>query len=152
MRNGLKRFFMRWCVRALKDTNDVLSVLVTEATFHLTISMGRQRATSKIRRNNYCHGRFGPSLTGKTSSVSLIFTHRKQWNVKNRWVRSSLQSFDFCPCIPRISRMKTIKREVALCYYLFSNSDGSVTWKLCDKIFEFWKMCQTANNACNTLH
>ena len=55
------------------------------ATFHLTISLGGgQRATSKIQRNNYYHGSCGPSLTGKTSSVSLIFTQETHWNVKNR--------------------------------------------------------------------
>ena len=34
-----------------------------------------------IKRNNYRHVDCGASLTGKTSSVCLIFTHR---NVKNR--------------------------------------------------------------------
>ena len=53
-------------------------------TFHLTISMHGQRATGKIQRNNYRHGSYGLSLTGKTSSVSLIFTHGTHWNVKNR--------------------------------------------------------------------
>ena len=52
-----------------------------KATFHLTIPIRGQRATGRIQRNS-CHpGSSGPSLTGKTSSVSLIFTHR---NVKNR--------------------------------------------------------------------
>ena len=45
------------------------------ATFHLTISMGGQRATGKIQRNNYHHGSCGPSLTSKTSSVSFIVMH-----------------------------------------------------------------------------
>ena len=45
-----------------------------KATFHLTISMLGQLATGKIQRNNYHHGSCGPSLTGKTSSVFLIFT------------------------------------------------------------------------------
>ena len=49
-------------------------------------------ATGKIQRNNYHHGSCGSSLTGKTSSVSLIFTHRTHRNVKNRRVRSSLNS------------------------------------------------------------
>ena len=31
-------------------------------------------AKCKIQRNNYHHGNGGPSLTGKTSSVPLIFT------------------------------------------------------------------------------
>ena len=53
------------------------------ATFHLTISMRDQRATGKIQRNNYGYGSCGPSLTGKTSSVSLIFTHGTHRNVKN---------------------------------------------------------------------
>ena len=43
-----------------------------KASFHLTISMRDQRATGKIQRSNYRHGSCGPSLTGKTSSVSLI--------------------------------------------------------------------------------
>ena len=54
------------------------------ATFYLTISMSGQRATGKIQRNNYHHGSCGPSLKGKTSSVSLIFTHRTHRNVNNR--------------------------------------------------------------------
>ena len=47
---------------------------IIKATFHLTISMRGQRATGKIQRNNYHHGSCGPSLTGKTMSVFLIFT------------------------------------------------------------------------------
>ena len=52
-----------------------------KATFHLTISMRGQRA---IQRNNYHHGSCGPSLTGKTMSVFLIFTQGTHRNVKNR--------------------------------------------------------------------
>ena len=55
-----------------------------KATFHLTISMRGQRATCKIQRNNYHHWNCGPSLVGKTSSVSLILTHGTHRNVKNR--------------------------------------------------------------------
>ena len=66
-----------------------------KVTFHLTISMCGQRATSKIQWNNYHHRSCGPSLTGKTSSVSLIFTHGTHRNVKNSWVRSSLYSTTF---------------------------------------------------------
>ena len=62
------------------------------ATFHLTIFMRVQCTTGKIQRNNYHHGNCGPSLMGKTSSVSLIFTHRTHRNVKNRWVKSSLKA------------------------------------------------------------
>ena len=54
------------------------------AAFHLTIFMRGQRETRKIQRNNYRHVDCGPSLTGKTSSASLIFTHRTHRNVKNR--------------------------------------------------------------------
>ena len=36
------------------------------------------RANSRMQRNNYHHGNGGPSLTGKTSSVSLIFTHERR--------------------------------------------------------------------------
>ena len=54
------------------------------ATFHLTIFMRGQRAKGKIQRNNYHHGSCGLSLTGKTSSASLIFTHETHRNVKNR--------------------------------------------------------------------
>ena len=57
---------------------------VLRATFHLTISMRGQRATGKIQRNNYHHGSCGSSLTGKTLSVSLIFTPRTHRNVLNR--------------------------------------------------------------------
>ena len=56
--------------------------VILQATFHLTIFMRGQRATGKILRNNYYHGSCGPSLTGKTSSVSLIFTHGMHRNVK----------------------------------------------------------------------
>ena len=55
-----------------------------KATFHLTISMRGQRVMGKILRNNYYHDSWGPFLTGKTSSVSLIFTHGTHPNVKNR--------------------------------------------------------------------
>ena len=55
-----------------------------KATFHLTISMRVLRATGKIQRNNYHHGSCEPSLTCKTSSVSLIFTQGTHRNVKNR--------------------------------------------------------------------
>ena len=55
-----------------------------KATFYLTISMRGQRATGKIQRNNYHHGSCGPSLTGKTMSVFLIFTQGTRRNVKNR--------------------------------------------------------------------
>ena len=57
---------------------------VVKATFHLTISTRVQRATGKIQRNNYHHGSCGPSLTGKTMSVFLIFTQGTHRNVKNR--------------------------------------------------------------------
>ena len=61
-----------------------------KATFHLMISMRGQRAMGKIQGNNYHHGSCGPSLKGKTSSVSLIFTHETHRNVKNRRVGSSI--------------------------------------------------------------
>ena len=61
-----------------------ITVVRVKATFHLTISMRDQHAMGKIQRNNYRHGSCGPSLTGKTSSVSLIFTHGTHRNVKNR--------------------------------------------------------------------
>ena len=54
------------------------------ATFHLTISVRGQRATDKIQRNNYHHRSRGPSLTGKTMSVFLIFTKGTHRNVENR--------------------------------------------------------------------
>ena len=57
--------------------------MALKAAFHLTISMHGERATDKIQRNNYHHGSCGPSLTCKTSSVSLIFTHGTHRNVKN---------------------------------------------------------------------
>ena len=38
--------------------------------------MRGQHATRKIQTNNYHHGSCDSSLTGKTLSVSLIFTHR----------------------------------------------------------------------------
>ena len=62
---------------------------ILKATFHLTISMRGQRATGKIKRNNYHHGSCGLSLTDKTMSVFLIFTQGTHRNVKNRRVRSA---------------------------------------------------------------
>ena len=59
-------------------------VVILKASFHLTISMRDQCATGKNQRNDYRHGSYRPSLTGKTSSVSLIFTHETHRNVKNR--------------------------------------------------------------------
>ena len=67
---------------ALQRGGPTLTLL--KATFHLTISLRGQRATGKIQRNNYHHGSCGPSLTSKTSSVSLVFTHGTYRNVKNR--------------------------------------------------------------------
>ena len=67
--------------------------LPVKATFHLTISMRGERATGKIQKSNYHHRSCGPSLTCKTSSVSLIFTHGTHRNVKNRWVRSRLKGY-----------------------------------------------------------
>ena len=57
--------------------------LLNKATFHLTISMRGQRETGKIQRINYHHGICGPSITGKTYSVSLIFRHGAHRNAKN---------------------------------------------------------------------
>ena len=54
--------------------------------------MRGQRATDKIQRNNYHHGSCGPSFTGKTMSVFLIFTQETHRNVKNRLVRSALKA------------------------------------------------------------
>ena len=58
--------------------------MVFKATFHLTISVRGQRAMGKIQRNNYHDGSCGPSLTGKTMSVFLIFRQGMHRNVKNR--------------------------------------------------------------------
>ena len=66
------------------SVRSVLCDFGLKATFHLTISMRGERGTGKIQRNNYYHGSCGPSLTCKTSSVSLIFTHGTHRNVKNR--------------------------------------------------------------------
>ena len=54
--------------------------------------MRGQRSKGKIQRNNYHHGSYGTSLTGKTMSVFLIFTQGTHKIVKNRRVRSSLKS------------------------------------------------------------
>ena len=58
--------------------------VLIRATSHLTIYMSGQRETGKVERNNYHHGNCGQSLTGKTLSVSLIFTYKTHRNVKNR--------------------------------------------------------------------
>ena len=62
----------------------MITLVRVKATFHLTISMYGQRATGKIQRNDYHHGSRGPSLTGETLSVCLIFTQGTHRNVKNR--------------------------------------------------------------------
>ena len=75
------------CKKLSKDAkqNALKAVLKLKATLHLTISMRGQRAMGKIQRNNYHYdGSCGPSLTGKTLSVSLIFTHGTHRNFKNR--------------------------------------------------------------------
>ena len=82
-----------WGGGMIEDWSAVWSHLKT--TFHLTISMRGQRATGKSQRNNYHHGSCRPSLTGKTMSVFLMFTKGMHWNVKNRWVRSSLNLWSF---------------------------------------------------------
>ena len=57
-------------------------IITITANFHFTISLRGQRARGKIQRNNYHHGSYGPSLTGKTMSVFLIFTQGTHRNVK----------------------------------------------------------------------
>ena len=66
------------------ETSLTVTRIAVRAASHLTIFMRGQLETGKIQRNNYHHGSCGRSLTGKTSSVSLIFTHRTHRNVKNR--------------------------------------------------------------------
>ena len=61
------------------------SITAVKATFHLTISMRGQGATSKIQRTNYHHESCGAFLTRKTMWVFLIFMHGTHRNVKNRW-------------------------------------------------------------------
>ena len=71
--------------RASRSHDDSIEfIALVKVSFHLTISMRGQRATGKIQRNDYDHGSCGPSLTGKTSSVFLIFTQGTHRNVKNR--------------------------------------------------------------------
>ena len=53
--------------------------------------MRGQRATRKIQRNTYHHGSCGPSLTGKTMSVFLIFTQGTHRNVKSLKKKLKLQ-------------------------------------------------------------
>ena len=81
------------CPEAITDPGvnfpSVHGLTPVKATFHFTISMRVQRAKGKIQRNNYHHGSCELSLTCKTSSVSLIFTHWTHRNVKTREVRSS---------------------------------------------------------------
>ena len=71
-------------MRLLREDQKHRHRFTFRATFHLMIFMRGQRATGKIQRNNYHHGNCGSSFTGKTSSVSLILTHRTHRNVKNR--------------------------------------------------------------------
>ena len=71
-------------VRPCNVHNHSLTMVELKAIFHLTISMHVECATGKIQRNNYHHGSCGPSLTGKTMSVFLIFKQGTHRNVKNR--------------------------------------------------------------------
>ena len=71
-------------IHKYEASSELTSSKAVKATFHLTISMRRKRATGKIQRNNYRHGSCGPSLTVKTMSVFLIFTQGTRRNVKNR--------------------------------------------------------------------
>ena len=66
------------------DKSHGVIVALVKATFHLMVSTRGQRSKGKIQRNNYHYGNCRPSLTGKTSSVSLIFTHWTDRNAKNR--------------------------------------------------------------------
>ena len=61
-----------------------------KATSHLTIFVPGMRAKANLEIITIT-GTAGPCLTGRTSSVSLIFTHLSHQNVKNRRVRSRLQ-------------------------------------------------------------
>ena len=81
MTQGKQTIYLFERITAFTCSPDFITV---KATFHLTISMRGQRATGKIQRNNYYHGSCGPSLTGKTMSVFLIFTQRTHRNVENR--------------------------------------------------------------------
>ena len=65
-------------------THPPLESICLKATSRLTIFMSGLLAKSKIQRNNYHHGNGGASLTGKTSSLSLIFTYGMHRNVKYR--------------------------------------------------------------------
>ena len=64
---------------------------IVKATSHLAISMRGQRATGKIQKNNYHHDSCVPSLTGKTSSVSLNTEVTK--SQRNRRRQRRLQIF-----------------------------------------------------------
>ena len=54
-------------------------------------------ATGKIPMNNYRHGSCRPSLTGKTMSVSVIFTQGTHRNVKDRSVTRTQDTKDNLP-------------------------------------------------------
>ena len=66
------------------DRGHRLRIRHLKGDFSLNDFHAWQRATGKIQRNNYHHGNCGPSLTGKTSSVSLNFAHGTHQNIKNR--------------------------------------------------------------------
>ena len=53
--------------------------------------MHEQREKGKIQRNNYHHGSCGPSLTGKTMPVFLVFTEGTHRNVENHSVKSAFK-------------------------------------------------------------
>ena len=63
--------------------------------FHLAIFMRGQRATGKIPKELLPSRELRSSLTGKTASVSLIFTHGTHRTVKNGRVRSNFNASDY---------------------------------------------------------
>ena len=103
--------------------------------------MRGQRATGKIQRNNLYHESCVPSLTGKTSSVSLIVTHGTHRNVKNRWVRSGLyllfwrETYSQTFSAEFLSYLSKIPEEKTACHRPLKNQHfvGVCTDKMMDR-------------------
>ena len=97
--------------------------------------MRGERATGKIQKSNYHHGSCGPSLTCKTSSVYLIFTHGTHRNVKNRWVRSRLKGYFSLNDFWHSDASRAWKSKTPTTFYLLKKArnsrDGNYSFEFC---------------------
>ena len=105
--------------------------------------MRGQRATGKIQRNNYHHGSCGPSLTDKTSSVSLIFAHGTHRTLVARLQDNSR------PKSPKKVETKRKLQQFAVSGWLIINGERVIVKKENFKAeIIFNMMCRTITSLC----